>query len=483
MSKIKDNKKSLIQEWALVLKKKDWKSVSELSCTSLVKVRPKTKEILSFFAEKKRLNVGKLQDRESLLLYSSIKMTKADWKKMSTEIPAVCSKYVQIKEMDENPIHSNLELQLYFLEKDMHKSLDMISNKNRKAILDSPIKDHYNGLYLSRYRELEMFDPRNKDNRRRALDLDKWWDSIRLFELENGLRVISEKANRATFQEYVNVTKEQEKWFESIPKRYRKDIPQIKYYALIYQMFHYDSPEIFMPLWSELKEQNTNKIPYSYSFTLFHYLSAYCTLKTSQGHTIFHGKYIDIIQFLIENDLLTSFGKISSNKLKNIVKSGLEAGRINWTEKFLEDFRNKISDIKSSASTIKYCDVLLHFYKKEYKKALDILNTLSLPTDNWLKISSYYLHLIILNIMDYPDEADRMNNSLREMVYRKDIIATSYTKSIQKGLSYIKRILKLPEGGASKQHYREILNDLDSEASFKEKNWLVILLEYKLKGK
>lgn len=481
MVKIKSKKKSLIQEWAMVLKKKGWKSVSELSFTSLVKVRPKTKEVLSFFAGEKKLNINNLADKENLISYSGIDLNESDWKKISTEIPAVCSKCIQIKEMDKNPIHSDLELQLYFLEKGMYKSLDITRKKNKKSILNSPIKDHYNGLHFTRYRELEMFDPRNKDNRQRIMDLDEWWDSIRLFGIENGLRAISEKANRATFLEYVHITEEQKEWYKNIPKKYKKNIPQIKYYALIYEMFYHDSPKIFKRLWSELKKQDTNKISYSYSFTLFHYLSAYCILKTAQGNNIFHGKYIDIVQFLREKDLLTNFDKISSNKLKNIIKSGLEAKRINWTEEFLEEFKHKISDIKNAANTIKYCDILLHFYKEKYEEALKLLNEFSLPADNWLKISSYYLHLIILNIMDCSDEADKMNISLREMVYRKDAIATPYVKSIKKGLSYVKRILKLPEGGASRQHYKGILNDLNNEVSFKEKSWLVILLKYKLK--
>lgn len=476
MTKIK-SKASLLQEWTNVFKKKkDWKQAKELAGTSLLEIRPKTKEVLQFFSETGQIKYAALNDKLSFESYSKIKLSDSDWKKLATEIPKVCSQIIKIRQAEESPIASNLELQHYFLEQQMFKHLYIQKNKNEKLIINSTDNDYYNKLHLIRLNELILFDINKQNVRQHSLKLNQWEISLEQFYCITRLRIIIETANRASYSKEFDLSEEQKKWIKEIPESILK-APMIKMFHMIFEMIYYQSQEIYHQIVEELKTTGDEIYSPNNIKDFILNLNSFCVQQSYRGHKNAYANYVDLIKLLIKKDLILDSGVISPIRLKNAVKSGLESNQLEWTHSFFNTYKH-LTLRNSSENIVQFCQAMIHFYQYEYEDAENILSILPFLKDDLIKIDSLSLYIVTLLIRGRYSEAERIGTNLRGMISRKDIVSDSKIKETQKILHFARLIIK--KGSTTKKkHYQDIIEGLEEDKTFKARTWFERYIETK----
>jgi hypothetical protein len=493
VGKNEQNKLTFLQEWCKILDKKEqWKKVNELTKTSYVTANPNTKKVLAFFMKMEKVDIHKLVDIDIFIQYSNIKITQGDWKKINSQIPIACRLYIQI-ELSNDDINSHLNIQAYYMENGMEKHLETKKSENEKIIIDSPAKDNYYGYYLTRLKEMELWDTKAKDARQKMLELDDWENAIEFFYHENKLRVLICRLNRNSFKKSNAISLEQQLWVDRIPGTI-KDIPQVKYHAMLYDMFSNECDATFDELWQMLKSGNFDSRldMKKYAYELCLYLGAYCCHRTNKGHSSFYGKYIDIIRFLESEDKLLEMGSLPATKLKNIIKSILVSQKSSKSARtFLEDYKDYIPDAKN-AMILEYCEALIFFYEGKYLDAKQKLSpivaiknrkgTEDLVKDDFIKIGIRYLYMMILIGLDDFDEIENMPKNLQEMFYTKsEHIAKKYTEMYKLGLHFITKIINTPPY-KREEYIQSIMEEMEKVSYFRGKKWISVALIYRKKG-
>lgn len=488
--KTEQNKLTFLQEWCKVIHKKEqWKKINELTKTSYITANPKTKKALAFFIRQEKIDINQLADMNTFSKYSKIPLNRGDWKKINSQIPSACRLYTQI-ELNKNDIHCQLNMQAYYMINGMEKYAENKKNDNEKAIIDSPAKDNYYGYYLTRLKEMELWNTKAKDARQKILELDDWENAIEFLYHENKLRVLISRLNRTSFQKSDAISAIQHDWVGNIPKRI-KNIPQVKYHAMIYDIFANECDTTFDELWQMLKSEDfDSKLDMDeYTYKLCLYLRAYCIHRTSKGHYSFHKRYVDIIHFLKEKGKLLEMGVLPATKLKNIIKSILESKKSSKeARQFLDEYRNYIPNTKNSM-ILEYCDALILFYEGKYAQVKQKLSPIAiiktkkgsedLVKDDLIKINIRYLYIITLIGLNDFNEMETLPKNLQEMFYMKSKhIAEKHMKPYKRGLYFINKIINTPPYGREEH----ILSILEDEPYFRGKKWIRAVLTHRKKG-
>jgi hypothetical protein len=164
----------------------------------------------------------------------------------------------------------------------------------------------------------------------------------------------------------------------------------------------------------------------------------YCTNKINSGHSQYLSEIFLLYKKMINLNAIYENGYVRPNVFKNIITVGLRLEEYEWTEKFINEYKDKLEPSHIESAT-NYNLAWLYFAKKDYKKALKQLNSVEFIDIFYILGAKCLLLKIFYELNDYD-----AFYSLTESFYvylKRNMLISEYQKSTH--INFIKHIKQL----------------------------------------
>lgn len=194
---------------------------------------------------------------------------------------------------------------------------------------------------------------------------------------------------------------------------------------------HYGKLGELISAHAALFPQAENKVIYGYAMN-------YCIKKINTGHNEYLDEVFRLYKLLLQHDIIFEGKYMSEWDYKNIVTVGLRLNETEWTEDFINKYKEHLSPSARENAYI-YNKANLSYYKKDYKSTMRLLQQVEFTDDSYLLssrsllIKSFY-ELEEWGLLQSQAEAFRL-------FLRRSKKISNYQKTIYKNL--IRNMLKL----------------------------------------
>lgn len=483
-------KNSKLKEWLIILSNKDWREVatavdsgvvynSPVSRTALGNIIQHHKKLKQLVSSTRR---GTELNFENFKKITKQKMNSKDWGNISSEIPKACFLWKKIQIIRDKHIPTDLEMQAFFLENRMRKNLTSINNVNEKNIRNSKIDNLLQGSDLVQIILLQLNDVSKSDNRKemikgkKTVTLDDYQDAIELFYHGNKLRVLCQKRNRSSWKSNLNLTKDEMIWDELIPEKYLA-YPQIKVYAKIYYMMRNKCEKTFFEIKHLLLEDEIfDKLSVNYLADIYRLLITYTIARINEGKQKYLDFYLDFIQILADNNLLSQQGRIPIWSFKNIINGAIKLKRFEWAENFILNQKNKLEKTERKA-IVEYCSALINYRRGHFEEAYNLLHYKPLSKDPLIRINTSILLLHIYLDHDPNDLFLSKLTNLRGMVNAKTGLSDKVVKKWKITLNRISKVQHAFNKTMLMEIKAEIIQDIEEGRFYTGRDWMLDFVE------
>ncbi|NOS85205.1 MAG: hypothetical protein HOP31_08705 [Ignavibacteria bacterium] len=229
----------------------------------------------------------------------------------------------------------------------------------------------------------------------------------------------------------------------------------------------------------EILITSSDKLSQSDRYSLHNILQSYCVYQGYNNSPLSEGKpftqeRFELYKVCLEQNLFAAEEHIYFDDLMfgNIVGTAISVKQFEWTEKFIEKYKDSISP-ENSDVVINYCYARLAFNKDDFEKALWHLNTIKT-----IRHIQYKLPVRDLTLMTFY-ELDMLNQSVYQIdSYRhflnnnKGSLSEERFTRILNFLKFYTRLLKIKEKRSVKEITR-LKEDIENTGNTLEKFWLI----------
>lgn len=234
-----------------------------------------------------------------------------------------------------------------------------------------------------------------------------------------------------------------------------KSIPAI---AISYQMYlvnkHSEETSHYFKL-KDLLAKHSLSFPQEEALDLYYSAINYCIDRINEGDQIFLNELFELYQDLINKEIIFTDGELSPWTFRNIVVIALRLGNFSWAENFIKKYNNKIPE-GYRENAVSFNLATLYFYKGEYSKVIQLLQTVEYEDP------SYNLNSKAMLIATYyeTDEIDPLYSlfeSFRVYLNRNKSMPESKKRRYKRLIRFTKKLTKIIPGD------QKALNKLKSE--------------------
>ncbi len=169
----------------------------------------------------------------------------------------------------------------------------------------------------------------------------------------------------------------------------------------------------------------------------------YSNTKMKSGIQTFESakEILAVFKLQIKYDLLIFDGLIAAQVFQNIVNIATGLGELDWAEQFIHQFSKNINE-KEKNDVEKLCMASVHFWKKNYRDAIQAISLVSNKEYNnamatrIVEIQSYFE---LQDIVSTSDCCDRFQRYL----HRKKGLSDGYKKALLNFISVIRKLIKV----------------------------------------
>ena len=211
---------------------------------------------------------------------------------------------------------------------------------------------------------------------------------------------------------------------------------------------------------------------YFEKFNLIANLRNYAQKKFNEGQSEFKTSVIEIIKFSIKKNILTTAegGKyVSELRFMTIVWVGIVSNELNWIEKFIKEFINKIEPNKRQY-VFAYNISILEFTKKNYTEALEILGKSGSIKNVFYKTAVKQLTLMIYYELKWYTPAFDLLDSYKHFIKTDKLLPEIYKSTSSIFIKYYSKLLKIIESTGDEKF---VITKLISELKLTSQQWLL----------
>jgi hypothetical protein len=202
---------------------------------------------------------------------------------------------------------------------------------------------------------------------------------------------------------------------------------------------------------------------------MFTHALTYCSRKINAGKINFLNEMLELYKSMIEKEIIFENGYISPTNFKNIVTLALRSRQMDWTEEFIHGYKNRVTP-EFRESTFAYNLANLHYYKKDFSKALRLMQT--------VELNDIYYHLdakvLLLKTYYELDEAepfyslvDAFTNYLKRNKLISDLNRSNYLNFVR----YTKKLMQVRLG--SKISLADLRAEMQKSQAVANLQWLL----------
>lgn len=215
-------------------------------------------------------------------------------------------------------------------------------------------------------------------------------------------------------------------------------------------------------------------------YTLSHYLLNFCIKKINTGKNQYYREIFELYQLLLEGETIFRNGHISQWTFRNVITAGIRLEEFNWTEKFIENYKNYLPE-NERHTAVAYNLALLYLAKKNYTDTLHSLLEVEF-SDPFYYVSSRIIQAQCYFELEEEQAFSALLTSTQKYL-RRSKLSDYHKKSNGNFLKMLKKLFQVKNNKRymkASDFNRKYLN-LKSELSMLEpvvnKAWLKVKME------
>lgn len=194
----------------------------------------------------------------------------------------------------------------------------------------------------------------------------------------------------------------------------------------------------------------------------------YCVKKVNIGQEEYQQELFDFYDVGLKLNILIDNGKLNQFKFSNITKLALRLDKIEWTEKFIEDYKGLV-DEQYHDTYIHNAYSMLYFAQGKYEEAMKRLQQVDYK-ELFITLDAKILLIKVYYELGEYDVLESYINSFKVFLRRKDILA--YHREIYK--NFIRIIQKLIYLRSFDEAAKEKIRlEVEQTKKILEKKWLL----------
>lgn len=400
-------------------------------------------------------------------LYPKDTYNDARIRNIISDLTKLVEQFIIWQEVDEEPLGKTQYLLKAAKQRDMSKYHEPSLKQWARLQKQNPHRDVL--FYFNQHQLMEeQYEyTAKKSNRASERSLQRLTDNLDIYYLSKKLKYCCEMINRANVFSEAYEMKLFEEVMEHIKQNKYEDVPVIRvYYQILLTLLESDNEAHYFEL-KALLEQHSGLFPQEDNKTNYSFAQNYCIKKINSGRADYLKEIFSLYKLSLENEVIYDSGLLSQWDYKNITTVGLRLNETEWTEYFINNYKDRI-DRRHRENAYKYNLANLHFYKDEFGKTMQLLLQVDF-TDIYYNLDSKSLLLkAYYELNEYEAlfaHADAFNNYLR----RNDKIS-AYQKKVYKNL--VKYAIKLAKLRLARHSIPEKLADEINTAQIADATWL-----------
>ncbi len=227
---------------------------------------------------------------------------------------------------------------------------------------------------------------------------------------------------------------------KAIHTRNYLEIPAIAIYYQIYLTFIEPEDESHFEKLKMLIKKHIHLFPEGDARDIMNSAINYTIQKQNQGQLRYSKDNFELWNQALDNEIVFTNGELSPWAFKNIVTLGLRLNEYDWVEEFIERYGQKINK-EYQDNAITYNKASLYFYRKEYDKAIPLLQRVQFDEVNY-GLGAKSLLLATFYELNEFDALNSFYDSFKIFIQRNKSITEERKKSY---LQLIRLTRKLTE--------------------------------------
>ena len=322
------------------------------------------------------------------------------------------------------------------LEKNYHYRLKRIEQRLQKEDLPQDIKSYY--AYSLAKIKANFFNAQN--NRASNPHLEEQYFALQQFfdlrQLQINCTALNE--NRVLAKKLSHTL---DKRIASIPPT-PEHTQHLEIYTTLAQLLQAEETdsELFKSYLKLLKDRSEH-VQSKELLDLYYYSINYCLYAINRGQREYADTLLELYQQGLDSGSFLLAGELSPWIYKNIVKLGLALRRYEWTENFITAYIDELpTDFRDDAYHFNLSD--LYYHKKDYSKALELLNKVEFS-------DIFYKHgakIMLLKIFYEKGEMEAFHSLLLSyniLLIREKKLEKNKIKPYKKFVQYAARMAKI----------------------------------------
>ncbi len=239
------------------------------------------------------------------------------------------------------------------------------------------------------------------------------------------------------------------------------------YYQIILATREMDN-EVHYYKMKELLEQFALDFPKEEAYALYNSAINYCILKINGGNNLFLDELFDLYNDQIKKEVFIINNELSPWKFKNIVVIALRLGKYEWTESFINTYKDKLPEA-SRENAVTYNLAQVYFYQKRYEKVIPLLHSVEYE-DLAYNLGSKAMLIATYYETDEIEPLHSLFESFRTYLNRHKDIPANRRKNYTNLIKYTKKLTRIrPREQAALKKLKEEVENTKNIASI---NWL-----------
>lgn len=335
----------------------------------------------------------------------------------------LAEQYIAYSRFKGNELLERYQLLEAYNQRNLDKHYQFIYNQTNKLLDEWPNRNHE--FYQLQYLLADISNRHFLKQQIRRYDdrLQLAGDYLDQYYLASKLKYCCEMLDRK-----MSIAAEYEVRFANVISQLVENNPEMVtppiaiYHTLLNMLMDMGNADHFNKLVA-LTETHKAHFPMEELKDLYSYAINYCIRRVNQGAPEFLEELFKQYLKSLEAGTLMDGGFLSPWAYKNLIGVGLRLKKFEWTESFIKDYNEKLSP-EFRANALHYNLAELHYYQKDYDKALQHLNQVEF-SDIYYNLDTKKMMLKIYYELDEIDALLSLLASFKMFLRRTKLISAT----------------------------------------------------------
>jgi hypothetical protein len=385
-----------------------------------------------------------------------------------TDLAQLLEDFLSYQEYDKDEVYKKHLLLNTYDKRGLDKYFNGTMEDVQQAQEKNPYRD-WNYFFNQHLLEYDSYlHQLSRQQRAISTSLQNVVDNLDLYYLSNRLRFNCAIMTRQHWlqEEYNNLFLGEILSFLS--KTNLENIPSVSIYYEITMLYiefreekHYKKLISLLEKYGRFFHQDELQDMYTHALT-------YCSRQINQGNLNYLNEMLELYKKLIDKEILYEKGFISPQNFKNIVALALRVGQLDWTEKFITKYRERVQADYRENNYAYNMAYYLHA-KGDYSKALKLMQTAEL-NDVYFHLDSKVLLLKTYYELDEQEPFFSLADAFTNYLKRNKLISDSSRESFLNFIRFSKKLIQVRLGGRTSAE--GVAKEMKKVTSIASRQWL-----------